>query len=450
MKLTIHTDLINDSWLSYILEEFKRICGAQFEIQITKGPEIKKQINTIYYTQNPKSGLTQLQRKDHIAPNNNFEWLRKDFYVLKGSTNDNHKNLLSYDVLWNSFIHISRIEEWYAEKKGNLVHSYSLKHPRKDKETFDIPIVNYYFEDLKKAISNNFPEMHFTSPKMAEIEWSHDLDYITKTFQLRLKQTAFNGFNTIKSIGSGSFGRTGLKTINFLFSNPSYWCFDFWINLEKKYKVNSVFYIYAKHQIQKQGGQRLKSWIINPSYDVTNNIDLQNKLKSMKDNGFKIGLHGSYNSATDIKLLEIEKDTLERALGIEATKTRQHWLNYNEKQTPKLHEKLFKEDSSISWNDRPGFRAGICSPFFPYNHAEKKSFKFIIIPQILMDSHIFDYNYNTEKALNLVQLALNVPSSKFSVSWHPRTCTNDYKWHLVYEKILKSYYNFKMDKSKLE
>jgi hypothetical protein len=67
-----------------------------------------------------------------------------------------------------------------------------------------------------------------------------------------------------------------------------------------------------------------------------------------------------------------------------------------------------------------------------------------------MDSHIFDYNYNTEKALNLVQLALNVPSSKFSVSWHPRTCTNDYKWHLVYEKILKSYYNFKMDKSKLE
>ena len=79
MKLTIHTDLINESWLSYILEEFKRISGAQFDIQISKGEEEKSQMNTIYYTKNQTSNKRQIQRKDHIIPNNNFKWIRKDF-----------------------------------------------------------------------------------------------------------------------------------------------------------------------------------------------------------------------------------------------------------------------------------------------------------------------------------------------------------------------------------
>lgn len=437
MKLNIHTDLVNDYWLSYILEEFKRVSGAQFDIQISKGAEEKSPMNTIYYTKNQSSNKRQIQRKDHIIPNNNFKWIRKDFFVLEDSNSNNKNNFLSYDVFWNSFINLSRLEEWQAEKKGHLINSYGFKHPRRDKRTFDIPIVNYYFEDFKKEISNHFSELQFSPPKKAEIEWSHDLDYITKTVQLRFKQTAFNGLNTLKSISSENFLKKGLKTISFLFSNPSYWCFDFWINLEKKYKATSVFYIYAKHQRQKQGTKCFKSWIIDPSYDISNNIYLQNKLKSMIDNGFKIGLHGSYNSATDSKLLELEKDKLDRALEIKTTKTRQHWLNFSETHTPKMHEKLFKEDSTIGWNDRPGFRAGICSPFSPYNHKEEKPFNYIIIPQILMDSHIFDYNFATKIAITMFQLALNVPSSKFSVSWHPRTCSNDYNWQNEYETLLK-------------
>lgn len=42
--------------------------------------------------------------------------------------------------------------------------------------------------------------MSFGKLQKPIIDLSHDVDYINKTIQLRLKQTAFNIFNTIKTI----------------------------------------------------------------------------------------------------------------------------------------------------------------------------------------------------------------------------------------------------------
>ncbi len=54
-----------------------------------------------------------------------------------------------------------------------------------------------------------------------------------------------------------------------------------------------------------------------------------------------------------------------------------------------------------------------------------------------MDSHIFDYNFSTKIAITMFQLFLNILSSKFFISWCPRSCSPDYNWQNEYEPLLK-------------
>lgn len=447
--LNLHTDLKNISWLQYILEEFVRISGADFEIKIINNVESINEKNVIYYTRQIKSNSAKIPFKNNVLPNNNFQWKKEDFFVIQGTDIEDKNNedyLLHYDVFWNAFVHLSRLEEWREENKGNLVHSYIFRHPRKDKKTFKTPIVNYYFNDLKTSLQVNFPELKFKKTKPLQIEWSHDLDYIKKTIQLRLKQTLLNGINIFKQKG---LSKNLKRTISFLFSTPSYWCFDYWEELEKSSGVKSIYYIYAKHPNQKKGIRVFKSWLIDPTYDISKNVELKAKLKGLIKEGFKIGLHGSYFSAFDSRLLADEKAVLESTFGIQIEKTRQHWLNYSEKVTPKIHNHLFVEDSTVGWNDEPGFRAGTCSSYKPYNHENHKPFDYFIVPQVLMDSHIYDYNTKLDDALRLIKICLTQQNAKISVSWHPRTSSKDYKWHFAYEKILKLYSDWNIDKSKL-
>ena len=52
--LTVYTDLKNTNWLEYILEEFKRIQNANFDIVVSSlGTEIKTPY--IYYIHKPAS-----------------------------------------------------------------------------------------------------------------------------------------------------------------------------------------------------------------------------------------------------------------------------------------------------------------------------------------------------------------------------------------------------------
>ena len=138
----------------------------------------------------------------------------------------------------------------------------------------------------------------------------------------------------------------------------------------------------------------MKNWLIDPSYEIKSNAKLQQKLKELVDEGFEVGLHGSYGSATIESLLKEEKRRLEEILGKDVTKIRQHWLNYEEKITPYLHNQHFNYDSSLGWNDRMGFRSGCATRYRPYNHKAKKPFSFLVTPQVIMDSHLFDYGNN--------------------------------------------------------
>ncbi len=431
--LTIITDLKEYTWLSYLLEEFRRINSAEFEIKVAAANDLSSGY-LIYYTKNFSQGIT-LPGLSGKQPDGNVNFVSKTIFVIEGTQTSDQRFALSYDLFWNAFVFLSRLEEWLTEKAGNKISSYSFNHPRKNKDTFSIPVVNNLFDELERLIKSNFPDLKFGSAKKPIIDWSHDLDYITKTAKLRFKQTVFNSYNTLKAIARPSeFFKKAGRTASFLFSNPDYWCFDYWENLEKSHHVRSTYYVYA----YTPGRKKIKSWLIDPSYEVAENEKLQKKLKHLHAEGFTIGLHGSFDSAIDGKKLEREKETLEKAIGATVKKTRQHWLNYEEDKTPLFHDRLFETDSTIGWNDRSGFRSGIVSVYHPFNHAENRAFGYIEIPFVLMDSHIYDYGSVSEsEAVTLLDCLKKYKNAEVSICWHARTYSSDYNWHPGYEKILK-------------
>ncbi|QNM91539.1 DUF7033 domain-containing protein [Aliarcobacter cryaerophilus] len=432
--LTIKTDITNPKWLSYILEQFKKINLVSFDIEVININQDGIYKNTIFYTQKYQKNNLHIFNSNMTEPNGNIEYLKNDLYILENTKDDSFE--FSYDIFWNAFVFLSRYEEYISEKNGKNIYSYSLNHPRVNKNSFDIPIVNILFNELENFLKMNFPNLYFKDLQKPIIDLSHDVDYINKTIQLRLKQTAFNSFNTIKSITKPKqFFKNLVKTFKFAFSNPSYWCFDYWEKLEQKYNKTSTFYIYVKN-----GSKNFKSWLIDPSYDIKTNTKLQNKLKELYSKGFQIGLHGSFNSAKDFKKLKVEKEILEQILGIKITKTRQHWLNYFELITPRSHSKLFEYDSTLGWNDRIGFRSGCASLYNPYDFENEKAYSYQVIPQIVMDSNIYDYADDEEifqKAKDMIKTSKEVSKTlHISISWHQRVCSSDYNWHKFYEEIL--------------
>ncbi len=435
--LYVITDQKNFRWLQYILEEFSRINLAFFLIRVCDIHQQRgKGGNIIYYKRDYLPGIC-IQNRSDVYPNGRVQWLSDRIFVIEDTLSDVREWACRYDIFWNAFVFLSRLEEYQSEASGKKIQSYSFKHPRKDKTTFDIPVVNHFFDELERIIKTNFPELTFGGKQEPVIEYSHDVDYIQKTPQLRLKQTAFNVFKTFKSISSTiRFTDQAKKTVRFFFSNPSYWRFDYWEEIEKRHNVRSVFYVYAK-----TGKKNLKSWLLDPSYDIAKNIDLQNRLKRLIQEGFEIGLHGSFYSAADEERLVEEKNKLEESIGTEVHKVRQHWLRYEEGITPYLHNKLFQHDSTLGWNDRMGFRSGIAGRYRPYDHRTREPFEYMVTPQVIMDANIYDYGANgleelEKKATRMLERLQQFKFVYISISWHQRVCSSDYGWQGLYEQIL--------------
>ena len=436
--LNIITDSEDTSWLKYISDEFCCINQAKFRINVIPYTDEKQENGfNIYHLKAFHDGIC-IPNRTGALPNGKTRWLKKNLFISWGTDSGDARFACGYDIFWNAFIFLSRFEEYQTVKKGKKIKSYCFKHPRFDKTTFSIPIVNILFNEFEKIISEKFPSLEFKHKEKPVYELSHDVDYIEKTIKLRLKQTLFNGYNTFKSLRSNSeFKKNSLKTIHFLTKNPSYWCFDYWQKIEKDYNVRSTFYFYAA-TAKKQG---LLPWIIDPSYNIKKNMRVSLKIKQLVSEGFDIGLHGSFLSAVDEDRLYQEKNLLEDVTNRQIRKVRQHWLHYVEDITPYLHEKYFDYDSTLGWNDRMGFRSGSASRYRPYDHIQQIAFKHQVTPQILMDSHIYDYGSghveeHMKNALTMLQSLAAFKKPHVSISWHQRVCSHDYGWHKAYEQIL--------------
>lgn len=109
-------------------------------------------------------------------------------------------------------------------------------------------------------------------------------------------------------------------------------------------------------------------------------------VRTLADEGFDVGLHGSYLAGVQPGALAAERDALEQATGVEASSTRQHFLHWDVRWTPRFQDEAgFRVDSSLGFNRNAGYRAGTSLPFRQYDVATESQLGLLEVPLVVQD-----------------------------------------------------------------
>lgn len=201
--------------------------------------------------------------------------------------------------------------------------------------------------------------------------------------------------------------------------NP-YWQFDTIARLEDARGVRSAFYVLNEPHILRKGLRALFSpgdWVQHLGrYDLDDRA-LFEVLRELADDGWEIGLHGSYRSRSDVDRLEEEKRTLEDRVGTTVVGGRQHYLRLDVPETWRLHKRIgLKYDSSLGSSREYGFRHGY-RPIRPFDD------EFVVFPLTIMDAALPDPGTNFEAAWSVCEALLEEAAANeavMTVLWHPR------------------------------
>ena len=335
------------------------------------------------------------------------------------------------------------MEGWHErlwEQKHGTIHSYSFRLKGWDSRAWDHAWVNrtcLFLRSWYTEIHNTSIDFFGSLPD-ANIVISHDVDAVSKTHSIRLKQSAFQFFNAFSLLLKLRIKRSFSKLANgikFLFSNDDWWIFDKLLTVEKAAGVSAVYHFYSD-----QRPKTLKRWLMDPSYDISSNR-IKSLLYELKDTGHEIGLHPTYGSWKDSELLRTQKKILEETLGSKVTSCRQHWLRFSWKDTwLKQTEAGLKYDSTLMFNDRSGFRNSCATNWKPWNQIDNKVHSITCTTTVLMDSHLFDYNdfnkVERNSYLRFWVMECKEIGGRISLLWHPHTLSKDYGWLENFEDLI--------------
>jgi len=241
---------------------------------------------------------------------------------------------------------------------------------------------------------------------------THDVDRIYKSYQCI---THF-----IKALKKGDLKNAFYHILSIFHKNP-YWNFNEIIRIENKYNVKSTFFFL--NESIKFNPFILKSWKLSLGRYSFNDPKVREIIQWLDKNGWEIGLHGSYNSYNNLRLLKTEKEQLEKIVGHKVIGIRQHYLNLN-KNTWKLQaETGLKYDTSYGFTKSVGF---------------KNNKKFIVIPLASMDSCLMNKKNIKKEYINIINL-VQKNNGVLVLNWHQRIFNEREfpNYSKIYENIIE-------------
>lgn len=338
------------------------------------------------------------------------------------------------DIISDIFFMVSRYEEIITQGKDSherflLENSIAYKF-----KFLNRPIVNEQIEfilSLLKKLDEKIEKENKWGNKDFVFFLSHDIDSILK-YRDKFVRSMGNKILREKNI------KATLQTVNNYFKSlkniekDPFWKFDYLALIEEKYGISASYYFMS-------GGVTGKD----NYYNIDNKL-LREVFNRIKKNSSEIGIHGSYNSYNDYNLLNTEKIRLNKYTDVVGI--RQHYLRFKVPDTWNVQEKCnIKYDTTLGYAKYAGFRAGICTPYKPFDVLNKSIINIWEIPLIVMDGTLSETQYmglNTENAIEyvkeLIQKIIDV-NGVFSFLWHNSSLdeTSLWKdWKNVYEEII--------------
>ncbi len=344
----------------------------------------------------------------------------KCFYsVSKEST-------LPFDPFASSFYLISRYEEYLPHIKDNHERFLSTESLAFQHQFLESPLVNIWANTISKIISKSYSDFDIPVRKfnfLSTIDIDNAYAFKHKGF-LRIVG------GLLKALTKGNLNER-IKVLTGKLPDP-YDTFDYQFKIHKQFNISPIYFFL------------LGDYGLNDKNIPVKNKKFQSLIKSLADY-FEVGIHPSYASNSDEKILSKEIKRLQNITHKNVLKSRQHFLKLN---LPKTYRNLIDndilEDFTMGYAEKNGFRASICSPFYFYDLDIEMTTKLKIHPFTVMEATYQYYEKVSpeiaiEKIKTLMQKVKAVNGTFVSV-WHNESLSDKdiWKgWKSVYEQLLE-------------
>jgi hypothetical protein len=350
------------------------------------------------------------------------------------------------DVDWiaAAFDHLTGASERRHEARHGPALSYAFRLTGIDQSLYDHAWVNRIFLLLRRWAAVNARQDEnamFGSCPCSEIVLTHDVDAIVKTPEIRLKQSMFHLLNSARALAKGrlrSAGRSVGRAARFGLGPGDFRTFSEVRKLEDAAGLRSTLHFYGGSPgLSRRSPTRI---LIDPAYDVTSR-EMRSVLKDFVDGGWTVGLHQSTAAWKDSVPMSRERARVADASGADITVCRQHWLRFSWAATWRAQQDAgLARDSTLGFNDRPGFRNGAALEFHPWCFQNDSPLKLSAVPMVFMDSHFYDYNQlsDNERGAVLRRWLTEVREvgGQATVNWHTHTITEVYGWGQGYRELI--------------
>ncbi|HEX8514815.1 MAG TPA: polysaccharide deacetylase family protein [Bacteroidia bacterium] len=387
--------------------------------------------NKLSYSNNPVSdelhfASRSLLQESGITEQNistfDFEGIKVFFATGKSSA-------LPFDVFAASFFLVSRYEEYLPHIRDSHDRFDAKDSLAFNNDFLQKPVVNIWANRVKGILSNNFPELVFPERKY---EFISTID-IDNAYAYREKGFTRTVGGYLKSLSKLDFKEIAERNrVLFGVQKDPYDTYDFQLEMLKKYKFRSIYFIL------------LGDYGVNDKNLPPESEKFQSLIKMLGDYA-QVGIHPSYGSNKSAEQLKKEVDRLSKILHREITQSRQHFLKLTLPDTYRnLIDLDIRDDYTMGFASQVGFRASICTPFNFYDLDMELETKLKVHPFAVMEGTLKYYmKVEPEDAMQkIMPLIDEVKAVKghFITLWHNDTM-NDQKlwkgWKRVYEEMVQ-------------
>ena len=343
--------------------------------------------------------------------------------------NTGAKSTIPFDIFSASFYLITRYEEYLPHLRDTHDRFDAKESLAYQNGFLEKPLVDIWAYKLRAILKEHFPDLNFPDRDyqfMSTIDVDNAFAYKHKGFIRRVG-------GLVKDIYKLDIIRVVDRfLVGFNVKKDPNDTFDKILSLKKKHDVRTVLF-----------------FLIGDYTTFDTNISASKTkfrllIKEMVDYA-RVGLHPSYYTMKDAKLLKKEKERLEQITHLPVKRSRQHYLRFSLPETYQILIDLeIEEDYSMGYASQVGFRASTCSPFYFYDLDFEIQTPLKIFPFALMDTTLNDYLQLTPKqSLGKIRDLKNEVkrvNGTFITLFHNESLSGYMHWQgwqNVYESMLK-------------
>jgi hypothetical protein len=347
----------------------------------------------------------------------------------------NENGTIPFDIFAAAFYLISRYEEYLPHLKdvyGRFSYQESIAHKN---DFLEEPVIDIWAFKLKESLRSFFPNIIFEEKKFnlkTIIDVPSVYYYKNKGF-LRTIGGIFTDLARLKP--KNIYSRL---LVLFRLQKDPYDTFNWIINKQKQVSDKFLFFfLVGKFSTYDKNISLVKQPFINT-------------IKLVSDYSI-IGLKLSFFALSNLNILKKEKADIESITNRDLTISRNSFSKVN---LPINYRNLIKlnirEDYTMGYVNKIGFRASTCTPFLFYDIDNDIQTPLLINPYNLMDYSLLNINSFLDKKEKVIETIEKVKSvnGTFTSIFHNYSFSNDPRWNR-FKEIFDIIINSNNDEQKI-